>query len=83
MGKQIDAIQLIRTAFQKYDDLEAIDLDHHPDDAERLKVSFFKEKGKPFNGPESLKFEDDLFAVYSGERQISKLATQRFTRDDI
>jgi hypothetical protein len=82
MGKQVDAFRMIRAAFDNYPDLEALDLDAHPTDTERLRVSFYGLKQKLLDEARTLDFENRLFEVYSGSKQIEKLLTQRFTRDD-
>jgi hypothetical protein len=82
MGKQTDAINLIRTTFEKYPQLHAVDLDPLEGNTERLKVTCVPNRKEMLPDGLSASLEEAIFKVYSGKKQITKLIEQRFTRDD-
>lgn len=82
MGKQTDAIQLIKTVFEHHPQLYAVDLDQMEENPERMKVTCVPSKKTTLPEGLSEKLEQAIFEVYSGKKQIAKLIDQRFTRDD-
>lgn len=82
MGKQTDAIKLIKEAFQGCKELSSVDLDYHKQDMNRLQVSATPIKSKSLPENFSSDLESKIFKIYSGHKQIEKLVEQRFTRDD-
>lgn len=82
MGKQTDAIKLIKEAFTKFPQIEFIDTDRHYTNPDRIKISLGVKKGEDLCASVEPNLEEEVFQVYSGSRQIEKLVEQRFTRED-
>jgi hypothetical protein len=82
MGKQTDAISIIKRAFDEKVNLYAVDLDFNTMAPDRLKVSLVPTKGEYIDPEYCKELEERVFMVYSGRKQIAKLAEQRFTRED-
>lgn len=82
MGKQTDAIKLIKEAFVKHPQIEFIDTDRHYTNPDRIKVSLGVKRNEELCLSVEPTLEEEIYQVYSGARQIEKLVEQRFTRED-
>lgn len=82
MGKQTDAIKLLRKAFEDNINIDSIDLGYHETDINKLKITVNPVRGKALDAAIECSLEEQMYSVYSGQKQIEKLVLQRFTRSD-
>lgn len=83
MGKQTEAIKVIKQTFDNCQELESVDLDYHESDENVLKVTTLPYKGKYLPDNFSKKVEIEISKVFSGKKQIEKMVQQRWTREDL
>jgi hypothetical protein len=81
MGKQTDVMKLFKRAFSEFP-IDSIDTYEDLDHPDRLQLVANPTKGCALPSGFSEALSDRVFEVFSGQRQVEKLAEQRFERGD-